>query len=327
MPEEIAIGTLPMREYKAAREEGKETVSKQELESDKSPAITGREDLENFKAKRDAQEPKKQSGGFQKRIDVLTKRARMAEERLSKYENGNANGNGGASEQSAPSRNQSDDGQEIGSLEKEKIESARQRYADFDAVAKRSENQQISIAAGKAIQKSPQGAHIFYVLARDDKFRTAFNNLSIKEQVREISEMEQNIAYDEDGKEFSARVRSELSDEELGEMDKALKGNKTATEVIRLFQRDLNELPNPTEVYKRLVRDPKLSSQLAAMSYNRRAFELGRISQRLEDADSPRRQTAAPIKPVFGGSTMSSVPMEHMSLRQYKKAREGGRLR
>jgi hypothetical protein len=250
----------------------------------------------------------------------------LAEERLAKYEgNGNANGNGGTSEQLAPSRNQSDDSQEIGSLEKEKIESAKQRYADWDAVAKRSENQSISTAAGKAIQKSPQGAHIFYILARDDRFRNAFNNLSTKEQLAEIREMEANLAYDEDGREFSERVRSELSDEELGEMDKAIKGNKTAAEIIRPFQRDLNELPNPTEVFKRLVRDPKLSSELAGMSHNRRAFELGRISERLEAGG--RLKTSAPIKPVYGGSTMSSVPLDQMPFKQYKKSRQAGRLR
>jgi hypothetical protein len=110
-------------------------------------------------------------------------------------------------------------------------------------------------------------------------------------------------------------------------MENALKENKTAAEVVRPFARDLNGLPNATDVYKKLVRDPKLSKQLAEMSHNRRAFELGRISRRLEEAGPGPRRTAAPIKPVFGGQTMSSVPLDQMDMRSYRKARQGGRLR
>src|SRR5438034_9263415 len=100
MPEamegQVPLDELSQTDYKAARAAGAtEAIPKTELEDTKAPEVTGKEEMDAYKQKREEQKNGKPKGGFQKRIDRLVKHVATLEEQLAR-KNGNENSNGAA---------------------------------------------------------------------------------------------------------------------------------------------------------------------------------------------------------------------------------------
>jgi hypothetical protein len=177
------------------------------------------------------------------------------------------------------------------------------------------------------MHKSPVAGHIAYVLSRNDELRTAINKLPPTQQVAEIQKMEAQIAFDENGKDFSERVKLELNKEELADLKKALESNQAAAEVVVPFMRELHQDPNGPQVLKALAHNPELSRRLAGLSPALRLIELGRLSARLDKNEKPVRRAPEPIKPDIGGTTRSSIPLDKTDMADFKRRRAAGQIR
>jgi hypothetical protein len=111
----------------------------------------------------------------------------------------------------------------------------------------------------------------------------------------------------------------------------------------------IKEMDNGPEVAYFLGNHPEVCEELMEMSQSRASGMIWRISEKLEgetkdedeeeteeteekppakakEEEKPERKKYEPIKPV-GGSSKSSVPLDKMSMADYKKARAAGRLR
>lgn len=112
------------------------------------------------------------------------------------------------------------------------------------------------------------------------------------------------------------------------------------------------EMENGPDVAYYLGKHPELAKELMEMSPSRANGKIWRLSEQLE-AESPAEEEETeeievdpepekpkvkveakpekkkyePIKPVGGGSSKSSVPLDQMSMADYNKAREAGRVR
>lgn len=109
------------------------------------------------------------------------------------------------------------------------------------------------------------------------------------------------------------------------------------------------EMENGPDVAYYLGKHPELAKELMEMSPSRANGKIWRLSEQLESEApkeeeteevevepepekpkveaKPERKKYEPIKPVGGGSSKSSVPLDQMSMADYNKAREAGRVR
>jgi hypothetical protein len=193
----------------------------------------------------------------------------------------------------------------------------------------KNENIRISDDAAKVLRSVENAGHISYLLVKNDELRTEFNKLPPERQVEEIRKIDRDIGDIHSGrKPFAQKVEAVFSPEEISEVVKAAQKNQLGERIVLTLVRQLNELPNGPQVMKHLIMNPETSQRLAAMSQERASLELGRISERLEGRNGGFvSKSAPPIKPVSGGNTRSSVPMDEMEMDAYKKARAAGRVR
>ncbi|MBZ5660546.1 MAG: hypothetical protein LAO08_09075 [Acidobacteriia bacterium] len=354
MTESIQIDSLPMSDYKAAREEGNtETISKEKLESQKGPEVTGREDMKDFKAKRDEQQGKpKVHSGVQKRIDVLTKRNAMLEERLARYENGNGerqerltynermakvevSGDGTHHDTSTNGTDTTRDTHATGQQESYSTDpraaAARERYRDFDQVMASAAHVRIADEASKELHESPLAGHISYIIAKNPDLASELAKLPAAQQVKEIRRMENDIADAAPGASaFMERIQKELNQTQIEDLMAASKGNPHLLRAIYHNLQELADLSNGPGVYAVLAKDPALSQHIASLPKSKAAVAIGRISASLErgpDAQRPHSNAPAPIRPVSGGTTRSTIQMDQTDMQTYKKLRSQGRVR
>jgi hypothetical protein len=105
------------------------------------------------------------------------------------------------------------------------------------------------------------------------------------------------------------------------------------------------EMDNGPEVAYFLGSNPELCEELMKMSPLKAIAEAWKISEKLGESESeeeeveeekpsakakveekPARKAPEPIRPVGNGKTRSSVPLQEMSMADYKKARAAGRI-
>jgi hypothetical protein len=353
--EQVRLDELPQAEYNAARKAGAtETISKADLEDIEPPRITGEEkSMKEYREKRDEQQQRSKGSGTlspkaEKRIGQLTRekyeereRAERAERRLQELErrngeaanergqdNGDSNGTEPVSEESESYSAQPEQSE---TPPEPKIAALRQHYGDWDQVMTRAKNENIRISddAAKVLRSVENAGHISYLLVKNDELRTEFNKLPPERQVEEIRKIDRDIGDIHSGrKPFAQKVEAVFSPEEISEVVKAAQKNQLGERIVLTLVRELNELPNGPQVMKHLIMNPEASQRLAAMSQERASLELGRISERLEGRNGGFvSKSAPPIKPVSGGNTRSSVPMDEMDMASYIKARAAGRTR
>jgi len=357
--EKVAIDTLDTRAFNAARDAGATTtIEKSALEDQTPPEITGKETQKEYEQKRDEQQGRHKGGGFQKKIDKLVKERAELRERLARYEGGPVNGNGAARAEAASLKerlaryengpaNCNNNGSEPQEQESEsysgrseqrtgpveddpKFQALRQRYPDFDDVMERAQKEGMRIhdAAAKVLHSLEHGGDIAYRLALDDEARNDFNKLSPARQIQEIRRADAERGKLARVQPFLDQIKQTFSPDEISDVVKAENENQVGASLVFSMTQELQELPNGPDVWRHIVKDHEISKRLNGMSPSQRTLELGRISARLE-ANRPRfvSKSPAPINPVGGSSTRSSVPLDKADMRTYNAARDAGRVR
>jgi hypothetical protein len=354
----VALDALPtMEAYNSARDDGAtETIDKSELEANEPPKVTGKEDLKTYNERRDEQQQRSKGSGSpkaEKRISQLTKekytereRADALERRLQEYERGQANGesNGADSRsQDFESHSQPEQRSETPEPTEPKIAALRQHYPDWDAAMSRAKNENIRISdeAAKVLRSVENAGHISYLLVKNDELRTEFNKLSPEGQVKEIKNIDEDFRDIHSGRKpfrqaaefFKGKVdamEAAMSPDERSEVLQAAQKNQIGQGVVLTLVRELDELSNGPQVFKFLITNPEESRRLATMSQTAASLELGRLSKQLEQDESRAfvSKSAPPIKPVSGGYSGSSVPLDKVqSMREYNAHRDRGRQR
>jgi hypothetical protein len=266
----------------------------------------------------------------------LTKEKAELQAKLARYESGN----GAASavvespeatrEPESPSHSAR---QESFDVEPRDFSPLRERFPDFDSVMSRAQAQGMRIAdqAAEAMHSMEYGGHVAYLLATDDALRADLNRMPPAKQVQEIEKIGMHIEAVESGKKpFADKVLATFSRDEMSELLKGIKENKLAEDVGGELAKELFELPNGPQVFRYLVTNPDATKKIAGMSKRGAALELGRLSNELDRRYGPRIQSRAPepIKPVSGGSTRYSVPLDQVEDQQeYKRRRQAGEKR
>jgi hypothetical protein len=88
------------------------------------------------------------------------------------------------------------------------------------------------------------------------------------------------------------------------------------------------ELENGPDVLYHLAKNPKLVTSLSKMSDTRAVAEIGRISAMLEEPEQEeaaipvKRAGPAPIRPVGGNATKSSLPLDELDYQTYRRVRD-----
>jgi hypothetical protein len=327
-------------QFKEARADGKLTVDPSEAEQ--APKITGDETSKEYKEKRQEQQEKKPPSkwSFDKRIGRLVKqaaiereRAEAAERRLAEYESQQANRNGTHQEESLeslPEERHSEPERTETQEEDPKIREMRERHPDWDRVFARAKNEGLSISpeAAAVMPSLPNHYQIRYMLAKDDEFRKEFNKLSPQQQIKEIQKIDGDIAFIESGGQQDAdRFKRGMAEASKKHSDfKELSSAAKEIKIPETMTRQIISLENGPDVAIYLARNPQIARELAGMEPRASERELWRISGQVEAGHRPKlvSQAPPPIRPVSGGSSRSTVPLDEADMTDYKKRRRAG---
>ena len=300
MAEEVAekeLGTMTMEEYAKARA-GKpaEKAVEEPVEEEAKPEEKAVEEQQEEKPK------SKAGGGFQKRIERLVKSNAQLEDELEK-----------ARKELAASRGEK--------VPEKKAEDQAPKLEDFTSY-----EDWIRASARWEARAELRAAQ----LAREQEEEKA----SIKEVFDAHNE---RIAQ--------GRAKYEDYDEVVGSANTPWKENNNADMAAsQAFQIALFETDNGEEILYYLGQNHDEMDKFAGLSPAKVAMRVGILSERLaaqqekdeepeeKAEDRQEEQPAAkkkpiPMKPVGTGATRSSVPLDKMSMEDYKKARAAGRTR
>lgn len=324
--ERVALDTLPIEEYRAARDEGlKVSIDPADLKQIIAPPPTGKEELEDYRQKREGQTEHLSKGGAKRRIDQLTREKYELKERVALLEKGN--GATPKSEQATPAETQPIKQASSSNDEHPDLPALRQRFPDFDEVMQKARDQRVRISdeAAAEVSGSRYAGQISYLIAKNPQLHAEFNRLPTTQQVSEIKRMEQAIAHTEaGGAAFTALVNSKLDKKEVAALQKNLASNPTAGPALLPLLREITALPNGVDVFRALVKDPSACARIGGMSKEHAVLELGRMSGRIEKEtepeNEPERGQRRPIRPVGSGSAgVSSVPLDQSNIDEYRK--------
>jgi hypothetical protein len=286
--QEIPIDQLPMKEYNAARDKGLSVVEVEKPEQEET---------------QEAEKPKAK-GGFQKRIDRLIK--------------------------------------EQAELEK-KVEAANRRAAEAEARTGKPAEQKQAVVEG-APKLEDFGTHEDWVRA------TA--RWEAKQELRAEREAEREAARQQSTKVIfdahnerliEARARIEDFDEAMETKGPWMDNDPDDQQSARAFQLAIFESDNGPDVLYFLGTHPEEFEKLGELTPSKVQRAVWKISESLEGKKSkpaedeveedepekeekPKSKAPAPIKPVTGGSTRSSKRLDDMTMAEYNKARDAGRI-
>ena len=284
----VSIDSVPMAEFKKARAAG-ESVVPSTSTTIKEPEEKELKE-ESTEETTDEQKPKVVKGGFQKRIDRLIKHTATLEEENTKLKEQLAKGtkDEGKTEEGAPAANGEPD---------------RAKYAtDVDYMRAlvrwefKQEQEQEQLKAQQEQQK---------------ELTTSYNRRAIEAQARH-----------EDWQEVVAKNEEPIP----SVVGKAI----------------FEEMENGPEVAYHLGKNPDICKELMEATPSKAIAMAWKISEDLagdnkkEDEESdeknaveeekPAKKVFTPIRPISGGTTKSSIPLDKASMADYKKARRAGRL-
>ena len=290
--QEVPLGEASMAEYKKAVKDGKETATRETITAQPEEAEEVKE-----------QKPKVK-GGFQARIDRLIKQQASTEERAA---------------------------------------AAEKKAAELEAKLK-----------GDGVTKTEQadGEPKRDAFQSDAEYLKAFTRWEVKQEMKIEREAEQRTAFEEQIKEarssYNARmIALQAENEEYKElMSQSISVPAAIEGPITL------EMENGPEVAIFLAQNPDVCKELTEMSASRAIAEVWKISEKLaagktEETDEEkaqkeaaeaeeqekaikaaeiRKRPPAPIKPVSGGSSRSTIPLDKTDYQAYKKLRSQGRV-
>lgn len=291
---EVSIDTLPMSEFIKARTEGKTAIpaesaakpaaqeqDKEVPEAQETSAETGSES--ETERPREKAKPK---GGFQQRIDKLTKRNRTIEDENATLK------------------------RELESLRKPQTEQRTQQVQKDPNAEPKREDFASEIDFVRAMTR-------WEVRQENERSRQAESQRQQEETTKQV--------FDSHYKRVSeARGRIEDFDEVIE--DSGIEISKEAAMAIY-------ECENSADVMYHLAKNPEDAETLKQLSPIRQIAAIGHISASLgseKPSRAPKKleSTApAPITPVGGASSKSSVPLDQSDIHSYMKARQAGRMR
>jgi hypothetical protein len=215
-----------------------------------------------------------------------------------------------------------------------KFAELRQRLPDFDQAMEKAKNlsiEDISPEAKKVLRESEHKWEMVWLLTKHDELLDALKKEPPELHAEKIKELHQTIEAEKNGTlPLERKVRATLTADELASIWEASGKNQLGSAFAREMANEINALPNGEHVFKELITNPEIVKRFDGMTRARASLELGRISARLEH-DSSRVFTSKsppPIKPVSGGYSGSSVPLDKVqSMREYNAARDRGRMR
>lgn len=129
------------------------------------------------------------------------------------------------------------------------------------------------------------------------------------------------------------RLMQELAEEKDGDGKSVLEKVHIPHAFGEFFIRAVADLKNPATVLKQLAENPDIvegfdwTSQRGVENILSDLSHLDRRKAREATTPKITSKAAAPIRPVGGGSARSTVPLDEMNMRDFKKAREAGRIR
>ena len=290
--QEVPLGEASMAEYKKAIKDGKETATRE--------TITAKpEEAEEVKE----QKPKVK-GGFQARIDRLIKQQASTEERAA---------------------------------------AAEKKAAELEAKLK-----------GDGVTKTEQadGEPKRDAFQSDAEYLKAFTRWEVKQEMKAEREAEQKAAFEEQIKEARKNYNTRMIalQNENPELKELLAQDISVPPAIEAPI--LYEMDNGPEVTMFLAQNPEVCQELMEMPPSRAIAEVWKISEKLaagktEETDEEkaekeaieaeeqekaikaaeiRKRPPAPIKPVSGGSSRSTIPLDKTDYQAYKKLRSQGRV-
>ncbi len=292
MAEEKALDTMEMEEYKAARAGDAPVEEPMEEEKPEEKAAEGEEQPE--------EKPKsKTSGGFQKRIERLVKHNSDLEDKLEKALKELALSKG----EKAPEK---------------KAEDQAPKLDDFNSY-----EEWVRASARWEARAEVRAAQIE------------------KEKTEETSKIKE-IFDAHNARIAEARAKYEDYDEVVSSANTPWgEDNRADIAASQAFQVALFETDNGEEILYYLGQNHEEMDKFAGLSPAKVAMRVGVLSDRVaalldkdekgeevEEEEKPveKKKPVTPIRPIGGGSTKSSVPLDKMDMEAYKKARRAGRV-
>jgi len=293
---EIPLGEASMAEYKQAVKDGKDVVVRETSTTPPEATETTEEHQE--------QKPKVK-GGFQARIDRLIKQQAATEERATAAERKAAELEAKLNQGTVPKSEQ----------EEPKRDDFQTDAEYLRALVKWEAKQTV-----KAEREAEQLATI------EEQIREARSNYNSR-----------MIALQAENEEYKELMQQSIA------VPAAIEGPITL------------EMENGPEVAIFLAQNPDICRELTEMTPSRAVAEVWKISEKLSEAGNEktdeetdeekaererieaeeaekeaaaaRKKAPAPIRPVSGGSTRSTIPLDKTDFQAYKKLREQGRVR
>jgi hypothetical protein len=303
--EEVSIDTLPTKEYNEARDKGVTTVPK-------TPVVEDLEQKSEEIEEKEGDKPKQKGGnGPQKKIDRLTKHNAELEKRAE-----------------AAEREREELRAKIGKTEEKAAPKAddEPKEEDFNGDVRAFFKAQARWEARQEIKAQEE--------ARDRAAQEAQTKEIFDTHNRTISE---------------ARAKYDDFEEVVKATDTPWKeGNKADVAASQAFSVAMFESGMGGELLYYLGKHPDELAKMEGLSPARIQMAVGRIMDKLEAASGEQEveeepeevqkeevkekpkivsKAPAPIKPVGGSSTKSTVPLDRMPMADYEKARAAGRIR
>jgi hypothetical protein len=303
--EEISIDTLPAKEYNEARDKGVTTVPKVPVAEETKPEVS-----EEKEGEEKPDEKPKVKGGYKARIDRLVKHnaeLETAKDAAERERDELRAKNGKTEERPAPKADS-----------EPKIEDFQTGEEFYRAQARWEVRQEMKVQA-EAKEKEEEDAYTKEVF--DTHNRT-------------ISEA--RAKYDDFNETVNDSVKTPWQSQ-----------SKADVMASQAFQVAMFESGMGGELLYYLGKHPDELAKLGGLSPARVQMAVGRIIDKLEAQQASEEENEeeqeippakeekpkivskapAPIRPVGGSSTKSSVPLDKMSMADYEKARAAGRIR
>jgi hypothetical protein len=296
---EIPLDQASMADYKKARAEGKEVIEKQTAVADDVEEVV--DDKEATAKDGEQEEQKKKGGGFQKRIERLSKSVSTLEEQLAaekkRSQELEARTNGKVEEKVAP---------------KADAEPKREDFNTEVEYVKAITRWEVKQELKEQREEEERGA----AAARQKESIDNYNKSAIEASSR----------YD-DWKEVMAQdtpLPSIVGDAIVH----TIKNGPDVAYYLGKHPEICEEMLNvhPLEAVAMAV---KISEQLASEKGDAGDKSDEKAEDDLESKEAkekPATKAPAPIRPVGNGSNKTSLPLDRLSMREYKKARESGRV-
>ena len=301
--QEVPIGEANMAEYKKARAEGKEVV-----EREAAPPAEELEATEGDKGEDGKPKPKTQKSGVQARIDRLVKQQALAEERAT-------------------------------AAEKRAAEAEAKLTAPKEGTVQKTE-------------QAPEGEPQRENFQTEAEYVRALTRWEVKQELKAEREAEDRAAAAADAREAVSAYNR-----------KAIEAQAQHDDWNEVFKQDINiptivgdaiihTIKNGPEVAYYLGKHPEICQEMINVGHPLEAVTMAiKISEQLEKEQpeetdeeredrerieaeeaeatkvAARRRAPAPIKPVSGGSSRSTIPLDKASFSDYKKLRSQGRVR